>query len=178
MQPFTTARRGILPADTLIERRADGCILARSPHPLGAYPAKITERLDHWAQVAPDRVFLADRRAGAAWRTLSYGVALTRVRSVAQSLLNRRLSNDRPVVILSGNSIEHGILALGAMYAGIMYVPVAPSYSLIAREFTTLRALWQSLHPGLVFAAEGEPFLRALNAVEIPEVVTCRAIDG
>jgi feruloyl-CoA synthase len=178
MQPITTARRGILPADTLIERRADGCILARSPHRLGAYPAKITERLDHWAEVAPDRVFLADRPAGAAWRTLSYGVALTHVRSVAQSLLNRRLSNDRPVVILSGNSIEHGILALGAMYAGIMYVPVAPAYSLIARDFATLRALWESLHPGLVFAAEGEPFLRALKAVDIPEVVTCRAIDG
>ncbi len=73
---------------------------------------------------------------------MSYREALSRVRNVAQSLLNRHLSNDRPVVILSGNSIEHGILALGAMYAGIMYVPVAPSYSLIARDFTTLRALW------------------------------------
>jgi len=178
MSPTTTARRGILPANTIIERRADGCVLARSPHPLGPYPSKITERLEHWAQVAPDRVFLADRPAGAAWRTLSYGDALARVRSVAQSLLNRRLSNDRPVVILSGNSIEHGILALASMYAGIMYVPVAPSYSLIARDFTTLRTLWDSLHPGIVFAAEGEPFLRALRAVDVPEVLTARATGG
>ena len=88
------------------------------------------------------------------------------------------LSNDRPVVILSGNSIEHGILALGAMYAGIMYVPVAPSYSLIARDFTTLRALWDALNPGLVFAAEGQPFDRALKAVRAPEVVTCRETDS
>jgi len=175
--PIPTARRRILAGDTIIERRADGCILARSPHPLGPYPSKITERLEHWAQIAPDRLFLADRSAGAAWRTLSYGDALMRVRSVAQSLLNRRLSNDRPVVILSGNSIEHGILALASMYAGIMYVPVAPSYSLIARDFATLRALWDSLHPGLIFAAEGEPFVRALRAVDVPEVVTCRATD-
>ena len=178
MQPTTTVRRSILPADTIIERRADGCILARSPHPLGRYPSKLTERLEHWARVAPDRVFLADRPTGDQWRALSYGDALKHVRSVAQSLLNRHLSNDRPVVILSGNSIEHGILALASMYAGIMYVPVAPSYSLIARDFTTLRALWQSLNPGLVFAAEGEPFSRALNAVPVPEVVTCGATGG
>ena len=177
-QPVSTIRRGILPADTIVEFRGDGCVLARSPHSLGPYPSKITERLEHWAQAAPDRVFLADRAVGNAWRTLSYADALTRVRNVAQALLNRRLSNDRPVVILSGNSIEHGILALGAMYAGVMHVPVAPSYSLIARDFTTLRALWDALHPGLVFAAEGEPFRRALTAVGVPELVTCQAVDG
>ena len=177
-EPVSTIRRGILPADTIVELRGDGCVLARSPHSLGPYPSKITERLEHWAQAAPDRVFLADRAVGNAWRTLSYADALTRVRNVAQALLNRRLSNDRPVVILSGNSIEHGILALGAMYAGVMHVPVAPSYSLIARDFTTLRALWDALHPGLVFAAEGEPFRRALTAVGVPELVTCQAVDG
>ena len=178
-QPTTTAGRArILPADTIIERRADGCIFARSPHPLGSYPSKTTERLEHWARVVPDRVFLADRGDGGAWRTLTYSDALRSARNVAQSLLNRRLSNEHPVVILSGNSIEHALLALGAMYAGIMYVPVAPSYSLVARDFTTLRALWDSLHPGLVFAAEGEPYDRALKAVPAPEVVTCREVDA
>ncbi len=171
-------RRSFCMHDTIIERRADGSILARSPHPLGPYPSKITERLEHWAREAPARVFLADRPAGGEWRTLTYADALRRVRNVAQSLLNRGLSNDRPVVILSGNSLEHGILALGAMYAGIMYVPVAPSYSLIARDFTTLRALWDALNPGLVFAAEGHPFDRALKAVRAPEVVTCRETDS
>jgi feruloyl-CoA synthase len=171
----TVGSRRILPADTIIDHRSDGTLLARSPHALGPYPSKITERLEHWAGVAPDRVFLADRNTSEGWRTLSYGDALKRVRNVAQALLNRRLSSDRPVVILSGNSIEHGILALGAMYAGIMYVPIAPSYSLIARDFTTLRAIWATLHPGLVFAAEGEPFVRALQSVEVPELVTCAA---
>ena len=178
-QPTVTAGRArILPADTIIERRADGCIFARSPHPLGPYPSKITERLEHWARVVPDRVFLADRVGGKAWRTLTYSGALKNTRSVAQALLNRRLSNDRPVVVLSGNSVEHALLALGAMYAGIMYVPVAPSYSLVARDFTNLRALWDSLHPGLVLAAEGEPFGRALKSVPAAEVVTCRRADG
>ena len=168
----------ILPADTVIERRPDGTIRARSPHPLGPYPSKITERLEYWADVAPWRVFLASRNEAGGWRTLTYGDALRRVRNVAQALLDRHLSNERPVVILSGNGIEHGILALGAMYAGIMYVPVAPAYSIVAREFTTLGAMWEALHPGLVFAAEGEPFARALRSVSAPEVVTCAPLDA
>ena len=168
----------ILPADTLVEYRSDGSILARSPHRLGPYPRTLTERLEHWAGVAPRRVFLAARNEAGDWRTLTYADALRRVRSVAQALIDRRLSNERPVVILSGNSIEHGILALGAMYAGIMYVPVAPSYSLIARDFTTLRAMWDTLHPGLVFAAEGQPFERALRFVDVPELVTCAPAES
>ena len=168
----------ILPADTVVEYRSDGSILARSPHGLGPYPRALTERLEHWARVAPRRGFLAARNEGGDWRTLTYADALRRVRSVAQALIDRRLSNERPVVILSGNSIEHGILALGAMYAGIMYVPVAPSYSLIARDFTTLRAMWDTLHPGLVFAAEGQPFERALRCVDVPELVTCAPAES
>jgi feruloyl-CoA synthase len=168
----------ILPADTIIDFRSDGSILARSPHTLGSYPTRITDRLEHWAQAAPTRVFLAERNDRGGWRTLTYADARRRVRSVAQALIDRRLSNDRPVVILSGNSIEHGILALGAMYAGIMYVPVAPSYSLVARDFTTLRAMWDALRPGLVFAAEGQPFERALRSVASAELVTCAPLES
>src|SRR6476620_5372562 len=168
----------ILPADTIIERRPDGTIRARSPYALGPYPSKITERLDYWADVPPSRIFLASRNETNGWRTFTYGNARQRVRSVAQALLDRRLSNDRPVVMLSGNSIEHGILALAAMYSGVMYVPVAPSYSLVARDFTTLRAMWDALRPGLVFAAEGEPFARALRSVAAPEIVTCAPVEA
>ncbi len=170
--------RRILPADTIIEGRRDGAILARSPYPLAEYPTKITERLEYWADRSPARLFLAERDHHGGWRTLTYEDARRRVRSVAQALLDRDLSNDRPVAILSGNSIEHAVLALAAMYAGIMYVPVAPSYSLVARDFTTLRAMWAALHPGLVFAAEGQPFARALRAVDVPELVTCAPLDA
>lgn len=174
----TAHTRRILPVDAIVEHRPDGTILARSPYRLGPYPTRITERLEGWADAAPTRVFLAIRDGDAGWRTLTYQDALHQVRSVAQALLDRRLSNDRPVVILSGNSIEHGILALGAMHAGIMYVPVAPSYSLVARDFTTLHAMWDSLHPGLVFAAEGDPFERALRSVGCPEIVTCTPMSS
>ena len=168
-------RSRILSPVTLIDRAPGGVVYARSPHPLGAYPGKITERLESWAAEEPDRAFLARRDAQGAWRSVSYAETLRRVRAIAQSLIDRKLSADRPVVILSGNSIEHGLLALGAMYAGVMYVPVAPAYSLIAREHTTLKAVWSALRPGLVFAAEGECYQRALSNMDGRgvEVVTC-----
>src|SRR5436190_363147 len=89
----------------------DGAIYMQSRHPLGAYPARITERLEYWADRAPDRIFLAQRDATGLWRRVSYGEALARVRRVSQALLDRNLSSDRPLIILSGNSIEHALLA-------------------------------------------------------------------
>jgi feruloyl-CoA synthase len=164
----------ILPSKTILTAGPEGTLYARSPYTLGPYPARITDRLERWALEAPDRVFLARRNAEGAWVPLTYGDALRRVRALAQALIDRHLAADRPVVILSGNSLEHAVLGLAAMYAGVPYVPVAPSYSLRAREYTTLRALWASLDPGLVFVAEGEPFERALAAVAgRAEIVTC-----
>ena len=164
----------LLPSETILETGPDGTQYARSPFPLGPYPTKLTERLDHWAAEAPDRTFLARRDAGGAWVHLSYGDTLRRTRAIAQSLIDRRLSSDRPVVILSGNSLEHALLGLAAMYAGIMYTPLAPAYALLARDYTTLRVLWQALRPGLVFAAEGALFERALTHVAADaEIVTC-----
>ncbi len=92
---------------------------AHSPVALGPYPERITERLDHWAAEAPDRTFLARRDASGAWVHLTYADTLRRTRTIAQSLLDRRLSADRPVVILSGNSLEHALLGMASMYAGV-----------------------------------------------------------
>ena len=164
----------ILPAATILETGAGGAFYARSPIPLGRYPPKITERLEHWAVHAPGRTFLARRGGDGAWQHLTYGDALNRTRALAQALIDRRLSPERPLVILSGNSLEHALLGLAAMYAGVLYAPLAPAYALLAREYTTLGALWQSLRPGLVFAAEGALFEPALAHVAgDTEIVTC-----
>ncbi|MEN3336373.1 MAG: feruloyl-CoA synthase [Acidobacteriota bacterium] len=155
----------VLPADVIVEREADGTIRARSPHALGPYPERITDRLNHWAVEAPDRPFLAARSADGAWCHLAYADAHRRVRSVAQALLTRRLSHDRTVVILSGNSIEHAVVALAAMYCGVPYAPVAPAYSLQVRDRTALGRLCAVMRPGLVFADDGPAFEPALRDV-------------
>src|SRR5688572_193163 len=140
----------------------------RSRRPLGPYAVRLTDSLERWAADAPTRTFLAERGADDQWRRVSYADALTRVRSLGQALLDRRLSVERPILILSGNSIEHGLLALAAMYVGVPYAPIAPAYSLQASEFSTLRQVFERMKPGLVFAAEGALFERALKDTLLP----------
>jgi feruloyl-CoA synthase len=146
-----------------VERRADGTLRLRSPHELGAYPATLTERLEHWARLAPDRVLFA-QRSGSAWRTLSYGDALTKARRVGAALLAKGLSAERPLVVLSGNDLEHALLHLGALYAGIPYAPVSPAYSLLSTDFAKLRSIFELLTPGLVFVSQKSSFRKALDA--------------
>jgi feruloyl-CoA synthase len=161
-RPVRPVRLG--PRDIVVERRADGCVLLRSPHALGPYPRRLTERLDYWAAEAPGRLFLA-QRDGAGWRTLSYGQARERARRVGQYLLEQQLSAERPLVVLSGNDLEHALLELGALYAGVPYTPVAPPYSLASSDFGKLRSIFDLMTPGLVFASDRAAFGRAIEAV-------------
>ena len=155
----------VLGAEAIFDRRDDGTLYVRSPRPLGSYPGKLTERLEYWAVQAGDRTFLAQRDSLGGWRTITYAETLGRVRAIAQSLLDRNLDATTPVAILSGNSIEHALMALGCMYAGVLYAPLAPAYSLASAELTTLRYLWQALNPALVFAAEGTVFEKPLSGL-------------
>ena len=152
------------PVDVVVERRGDGSILMRSPHALPSYPRMLTERLVHWSQIAPDRLFLAQRGATGAWRSMSYAQTLAAVRALAAALLDRGLSAERPVAILSGNDIEHALLALAAMHVGIPYAPISVPYSLLSQDFGKLKTIVALLAPGLVFANNGAAFARAIAA--------------
>ena len=159
-------RMGDLAAEMV--RRDDGAILVRSRSELGAYPRSLIDRLDHWAREAPGRTFLADRGARDGWRHLSYAHAAKRSRAIAAFLLSRGLSAEQPLMILSGNGIEHGLLALGAMRAGIAYAPVSPAYSLISTDHAKLRYLVDLVTPGMIFVAGAAPYEKALRAVLKP----------
>jgi feruloyl-CoA synthase len=154
----------LAPADIVVRRHGD-VVYMQSRRQLGAYPSRITERLEYWADRAPDRVFLAQRDPTGSWARVTYGEALARVRSLSQALLSRGLSIERPLLILSGNSIEHGLLALAAMFSGVLYAPIAPAYSLQAKDYSTLGQIFDRIRPGLVFAAEGAAFEPALSRV-------------
>lgn len=147
-----------------IERRADGTIYLRPKRPLGDYPVRITDRLHHWATMTPDRVFMAEREGGRGWRKITYAELLTASRHIASGLTQRGLSAERPIVILSGNSIDHALLAFGAFYAGIPFCPVSPAYSLVSKDYGKLSYLLKLLTPGLVFAEDADKFADALAA--------------
>ncbi len=153
------------PADVACSTTPDGSLVVRPLHPLGPYPDKLTERLDHWAAHAPERVFLAERGHHGHWRTVTYARMRAAARNVAQALLDRPLSAERPIAILSGNDIEHATLALGAMYAGIPFAPISPAYSLVSSDFGKLRLIFDILTPGLVFVSAGAPFRKAIETV-------------
>lgn len=161
--------------DVAIERRDDGAIYLRPKRQLTDYPTRITDRLHHWADAAPDRVFMAER-AGAGWRRLTYAELLRATRHIASALLSRRLSAERPVVILSGNAIDHALVAFGALYAGVPFCPVSPAYSLVSKDFGKLAYLMKLLTPGLVFADDAAKFSAALAATvpDDAEIVASR----
>lgn len=144
---------------------ASGATYVESVRPLGDYPRSMIDWLRRWAAETPERVFLADRGDDGEWRKVTYAQALAKARSIAQYLLDRNLSAERPVVILSGNSVEHGLIALGAMMAGVPFAPVSPAYSLVSKDHSKLRHIFSLLTPGLVFAADGKPFEAALRSV-------------
>jgi len=147
----------------LVERGGDGSLYVRAREPLGDYPATLTDRLMHWAATAQERTLLA-WRSGGGFARLSYGDAAAAMRSVAQALLARDLSAERPMAILSGNSVAHLLLALAAQHAGILYAPVSPAYSLLSTDFGTLAHVMRTLTPGLVFAEDLPKFERAIEA--------------
>ena len=158
------------PADVVVERHSDGTIVMRSPHVLPAYPRMLTERLVHWAKIAPDRIFLAQRDAAGAWRSMSYAQTLAAVRALGAALLARGLNAERPVAILSGNDIEHALIAVAAMHVGIPYAPISVPYSLLSQDFGKLKSIIEILSPGLVFANNGTAFARAIAAA-LPRAV-------
>jgi feruloyl-CoA synthase len=146
-----------------IERKPDGTIFIRSPVLLASYPDKITERLEHWAAHAPGRLFLAQRQ-GDGWRKVTFSEALAAVRRIAAALLTRDLSPERPILVLSGNDIDHALLGLAAAYVGIPYAPISPAYSLLSSDHSKLKHIAGLLTPGLVFAADGQAFAKAIYA--------------
>lgn len=177
---FAPGIRPVRMGDLAVEclHRDDGTILLRPTGELGDYPRTMADMLDHWAERAPDRIFMADRGPDGAWRRCSYAQFRNRARAIAQFVLDRGLSAERPVVILSGNGLEHALLAFGCMIAGIPHAPVSPAYSLVSSDHAKLRHIFSLLTPGLVFVAEGRPFERALKAVMRDDIALVVARDA
>ena len=153
-----------------LEERVDGSILVRNVEPLSAYPARVTDRLVEWAARTPDRSFMARRVAGGPWRHLSFAGTLEAAGRIGQALLDRGLSESRPLIILSENDLEHAQLAAAALHVGVPYAAVSPPYSLVSKDFAKLRHIVALLTPGLVYASDAARYGPAIAAAVPPEV--------
>ena len=147
------------------ERRADGSTIVRSTTPLKSSARCVGDWLEHWADTAPDRIFLGERTGEVPWTTVTYGEARRQVRAIAAWILAQRLSAERPLAVLSDNSVDHALLALGAMHAGVPIAAISPAYSLMSRDFDKLRSMIALLEPGAIYVSGTKPFAAALAAI-------------
>jgi len=154
---------------------APGTHYLQADQPLLRYPDRMTDRLRHWADAAPAKTFMARRVRQADgtlgdWKHLSYGETWRTARRIAQAILDRGLSVERPVVILSENSLEHALLSLGCMIAGVPFVQTSPAYSLVSTDYDKLRHVLRTVTPGMLFASDAKRYGKALQAVASPEM--------
>ncbi len=156
------------------EHRKDGTILMRQVGALEDYLPTLADYLDHWAHTAPDRPWLARRDDAGAWQAISYGDARDQALRLGAGLLELGLSPERPLLILSENSLEHGILGLACAYVGIPYAPVSPAYSLVSKDHAKLRDVANVIQPGAIFADDGAAFSDACAAIAKDD---CRVIN-
>ena len=178
--PIREVRMGHMAARA--ERSRDGVVHVRSSEQLAAYPRSIVDAIAQWAEKTPDALMVADRNSETGdWRSLSYAQVIEAIQPLGQALLDAGLSQDRPLIILSGNEIEHLLLGLAAIWVGIPYAPVSPAYSLISTDFGKLKHIAGLLTPGMIYASDGEKFAPAIYAVfgdAIPLVVKTSPPSG
>ncbi len=169
--------------DVEFVRRPDGTLTISQRHALGAMHRSIAHLFEDRAKKHPERNFIAERVAlpgggTGDWRFITYGEAYARARAIAQALLTRGMNADTPLMILSGNSIAHATMMLGAMLAGVPVAPVSVAYSLMSGDHSKLKHVFATTEPKMIFAEQGPFYARALAALPLDgvEVVTAMPV--
>jgi feruloyl-CoA synthase len=147
------------------ERQPDGSIVLGSSRALGPVPRSLGVLLERWAGREPDRVFLAERDAQGGWRNITYEETSRAASAIAQSLIDRNLGAEHPLLILAENGIDHALMAFGAMHVGVPVVPVSTAYARLSQDFGKLRYIFELIGPGLVYVDEADRYAKALEAI-------------
>ncbi len=147
-----------------VKEERNGCVYLRAEQALRPYPERMTDRLVHWAKERPDQSWMARRDAQGEWVHITYAQAWAKAQSIGQALLNHGLSVNKPLAILSENSLEHALLMLGAMTVGIPFCSVSTAYSLMSQDYGKLRHVLDTITPGLVYASDYAKYGKAIEA--------------
>jgi feruloyl-CoA synthase len=175
MTPTSLGRADFWQPEFTYDHRDDGTILMSQVGALPAFLPTLADYLDRWADAAPERTWIARRRNGGDWQRISYAEARTKARAIGGALLAMGLGPDRPLLILSENSLEHALLGAACFYTGIPYAPLSPAYSLVSKDHGKLKDIAATLHPGALFAEDGAAFAAAFASIAAPgrAVITC-----
>jgi feruloyl-CoA synthase len=153
------------------EQAGDGTLLLRSADELGDYPVTVLHSLRAWADAEPDYPLIAERGRDGAWRTVTYGDAVAAADAIGQALIERGLGPARPLLILSGNGVNHLLMTLGALTAGVPVAPVSVAYSLQSKDHARIRAITELIAPGAAYADDAAAFGPALDAAGVPAII-------
>ena len=163
------------------EKRPDGTVLVWQDEALGPYPRTMTDRFMEWAEADPDRVWMAERGPDGEWQRTTYGEGARKIRSIGTAIVSAGLSPERPLLILSGNSVAHALMALGAQHVGVPSAALAPAYALTGGDYSKLHDVAAQLTPGMIFADNAERFAPAIQAVfdeDIPVISVTGSAPG
>ena len=147
-----------------VDQAGEGALLLSSAEELGDHPVSVLHSLRRWAAAGPDHPLVAERGPDGAWRTVSYGAAVAAADAIGQALIELGLGPARPLLLLSGNGVNHLLMTLGAMTAGIPVAPVSVAYSLQSTDHARIRAITELITPGAVYAEDADAFGAALDA--------------
>ena len=150
------------PHDVSSEQRSDGTLLLRSNAEMGDVVDTSADWLHRWSEEAPERIFLAER-SGAGWREETYQSTLQKVRAIAASLLARGMGPDTPILIMSGNGVDHGLLTLAAHYVGVPTAPIAEQYALIPAARERLEHAISLVNPRMAYVVDADKFAHAIT---------------
>lgn len=163
-------------ATATLRKTDDGVIYINNNAPLAEYPRALFDKLDEWADKTPDSPAIADRRADSGWRILTYKQVKDQSRAIGQYLLDKGLSADHGLAIIAPNSVDHALMALGAMRAGIPYAPITPAYALLSTDYVKLTYVLELMSPAMIYVDDTAPFKPAFEAMEVDYKIT--AIDN
>ena len=148
-----------------LQQLPGGAMLVKPNEELKPYPKVLTDRLAHWAKLTSEKTCIAQRGPDGEWRRLSYAQVMRSIESIGQALLDRGLSAERPVAIVSENDLEQFLLTMAGQHVGVPVAPISPAYSLVSRDFGKLRHTLKVITPGLVFVSDGVRYAPAIEAV-------------
>ncbi|MAI92052.1 feruloyl-CoA synthase [Ponticaulis sp.] len=160
-----------LPQKLNVTQRENGSILLENGQPLRPWHPHMLAPIVYWAASDPERLWLAQRdpvdsnKPG--WQEITYGEGLRRIRALAQGLLSQGAGPDKPVMILSRNSIEHALIMYAAMWAGSPVVPVTPAYALLSQDFARLNYADKLTEPGFIYVDDGQEYQRGIDGMNM-----------
>ena len=152
------------------DHRNDGTVVMRQVGKLPDYAPLLADYMDKWADATPKATWIARRDIGGDWRHISYGEGRAQAKAIGAALLAMGLGPDRPLLILSENSLEHALLGMACAYVGVPYAPLSPAYSLVSTDHAKLRDIAALLNPGAVFADDGASFADAIAAIRTADM--------